>query len=423
MRHRSLLISVSVFTYLLALPLLSLAHEPGQRGLSPTRPLSGPSVETDRGFMIPYDEQIPETDISFHMVPIPGGLATLGSPADESGRNADEGPQAQVRISPMWVARCEVTWDQYHVYMGMYKPFKQLKQMRYQLSKANAKAAALNAQLSKHQALELYLQLPADVDAVTCPTPLYDSSFTYEPGQSPEQPAITMSHFAARQFTKWLSGITAREYRLPSEAEWDYFARAGTTSAYSFGNDDTLLDDYAWHAENSEGETHPVGTKQPNPWGLHDVHGNVAEWVLDQYDAKAYLAFRSKSVAQVERVIWPTQLEPRVLRGGSWLDGPSQLRSAARFQSADEDWTMSDPNLPTSPWWFTEFEATGVGMRIVRPLEPMDAKTKERVWEADVELTRLDVEDRLAEGRGAIGSATPKLPAAVSQLKAMAERP
>jgi formylglycine-generating enzyme required for sulfatase activity len=302
----------------------------------------------------------------------------------------------------------------------MYESFKQLNQMQMHLR--IAQSTPLQHKLIDHAALKQYLDgLPDDVDAVTAPTPLYEPSFTYEPGDTPNQPAVTMTQFGAKQYTKWLSGITGRQYRLPTEAEWEYAARAGTTTAYSFGDDANDLAKHAWYADNADDQTHSVGTKKPNAWGLCDVHGNVAEWVLDQYDAQHYgtLPKTSDGIPAAESVRWPTALYPRVIRGGCWFDDAEQCRCAARHRSADEDWNTSDPNRPKSPWWFTEYEATGVGLRVVRPLEPLDDTMKKRVWEADIESVRIDVEDRLAEGRGAKAAANERLPGAVGELKAV----
>lgn len=115
------------------------------------------------------------------------------------------------------------------------------------------------------------------------------------------------------------------KYRLPSEAEWEYAARAGTKSAYSFGDDASQLGQYAWFKDNSGDQTHPVGQKKPNPWGLYDMHGNVWEWVQDWFDVSYYASGTSIDPAGSSSGII------RVLRGGSWNLPAKNLRSAARF--------------------------------------------------------------------------------------------
>ncbi len=362
--------------------------------------------------MVAYTERIPGTDVSFEMIPVPGGEFLLGSPPTEAHRAKDEGPQVRVKVEPFWIGKCEVTWAEYHAFMAMYDAFKKLQRLA-----SNAGAATGGPQddwrLIQMHAWNGKLEDKWNVDAVTSPTPLYDSTFTYGVGDQPNQPAVTITPFAARQYTKWISGITGHNYRLPSEAEWEYAARAGTTTAYSFGDDASKLGDYAWYDKNSNDMTHPVGKKKPNPWGLYDVHGNVAEWTLDQYYPNAYAKLGPGPVDAKDAIRWPTKTYPRVLRGGSWLAPAAAARSAARQKSEEKEWKLSDPNIPLSPWWYTEEPATGVGLRIMRPLKPLTAEEKKRVWEADVEDVRQDVNDRLREGRGALGVADKTLPAAV----------
>jgi len=386
----------------------ALAESPG---ISAEKPTDQQSVVIDQGFMVAYTELIPGTDITFEMIPIPGGEFLLGSPADEADRNSDEGPQIRVRVAPFWMAKCEITWAEYQSYMNTYAAFKNLNKMRAERRRFGDKSEKLKPLALVKKFLE---QENLDVDGVTSPTPLYDSSYTYATGEEPDQPAVTMTQFAAKQYTKWLSGITSNQYRLPTEAEWEYAARAGSTTPFSFAASESL-DDYAWYAANADDELQPVGTKLPNAWGLHDMHGNVAEWVLDEYDEAQYSKLKD-GVTALDSVHWPTLRYPRVIRGGCWFDEPAQCRSAARHESDDPEWVLEDPNLPVSPWWFTEEPATGVGFRLLRPLTPIDAKLKPKVWDADIEEIRQDVADRLQEGRGTRSAADSRLPAALQEL-------
>ena len=119
------------------------------------------------------------------------------------------------------------------------------------------------------------------------------------------------------------------KYRLPSEAEWEYAARAGTKAKYSFGDDDSKLEEYAWYKGNSDTKTHPVGKKRANPWGLYDVHGNVWEWVQDRWHPDYDDDNRPDDGSA-----WESGDSPRrVSRGGSWFNDAGDCRSAIRGNS------------------------------------------------------------------------------------------
>src|SRR6266404_1705089 len=202
-----------------------------------------------------YTNFIPGTTIKYAMVPIKGGEFMMGSPDSEAGRNPDEGPQHKVKLDPFWMEQCEVTWNEYEIFMF---------------------AEQTAAKDPAHPG----------VDATSKPTkPYVEMSF----GMGKDGfPAISMTQHAANKYCEWLSAKTGHFYRLPTEAEWEYAARAGTTTAYFFGDDPSKLGDYAWFEQNSDFKYQKVGKKKPNPWGVYDICGNVAEWVLDQYDADFY---------------------------------------------------------------------------------------------------------------------------------------
>jgi formylglycine-generating enzyme required for sulfatase activity len=288
--------------------------------------------------MKPYREPIPGDGVAFDMVPIPGGRFTMGSPASEASRKEDEGPPHEVQVAPFWMGKCEVTWDEYQIFM-------------FSLDIARRKSE--NREPTPNDLL---------ADAVARPTKPY-TDMTFGMGKE-GFPAICMTQLAAKKYCEWISAKTGRYYRLPTEAEWEYACRAGTTTAYSFGDDPAALGDYAWYYDNCEEKYQKVGLKKPNPWGLHDMHGNVREWCLDQYLPEAYGARQGLSLGPLEQ---PTKLEPRSVRGGSWEDDPDRLRSAARIGS-DRSWKQQDPQIPQSIWYYTD--AQFLGFRVLRPLQP-----------------------------------------------------
>ena len=179
------------------------------------------------------------------------------------------------------------------------------------------------------------------------------------------QPAICITHHAAMEYCRWLSEKTGKLYRLPTEAEWEYACRAGTKTAYFWGDELDKIDEYAWYVNNAE-KPMPVGKKKPSPWGLYDIHGNVAEWCLDHYVADAYKQFAAAKPCKGPVILPDAKEYPYVVRGGSWDDDAELLRSAAR-RGSNLEWSVQDPQRPQSIWWHTD--ATFAGFRIVRPLE------------------------------------------------------
>jgi len=207
--------------------------------------------------------------IGMEMVYIPAGEFDMGSPDSEKGRFKDEGPVHRVKISkPFYIGRYPVTQKQWEEVMG--------------------------------------------------------SNPSFFKGDN--RPVERVSWNNVQEFIKRLNEMEGTDkYRLPTEAEWEYAARAGTQTAYSFGDDPSKLGEYAWYGGNSRWETHPVGQKKPNPWGLYDVHGNVWEWVQDWYDLDYY--------AKSPRVDpqGPSSGSGRVGRGGGWFINARNCRSAYRY--------------------------------------------------------------------------------------------
>ena len=301
--------------------------------------------------MKPYNEIIEQTDATIDMLPIPGGKFLLGSPEDEADRKADEGPQHEVEISPFWMSKTEITWNSYDVWASDLDVYRR---------------GVLNLKLSPRDAL-------SDVFQLSQPTKPY-TDMTFGMGKR-GFPAICMTQHSARTFCKWLSAKTGRYYRLPTEAEWEYACRAGTKTAYSFGDDPAMLEEYGWFKANIEDGYKKVGKKKPNPWGLYDMHGNVAEWVLDQYDEAGY-----EEISKVSKdpLAVPKTLYPRTVRGGGWDKSAAECRSAAR-EGSTEDWIAQDPQSPVSIWYLTD--ALHVGFRVVRPLHEPTDEEKEIHWE------------------------------------------
>ena len=294
-----------------------------------------------------FREILPGTDHSLDLVFVKRGAFIMGSSKSEVGHFGDEGPQHEVAVDAFWMGQFEITWDLYNLFVSRELDVYQVK-----------KSPSSEVQI--------------DVDAVSgATTPYVEMSF----GMGIEgYPAICMTQLAAVKFCEWLSAMTGHFYRLPTEAEWEYACRAGSTTSYSFGNTTENLGEYAWYASNSDDKYQLVGTKKPNTWGLYDMHGNVAEWTLDQYVPTSY---RTRKELVKNPFQEPSKIYPKVVRGGSWMDSPKRLRSAARRPSTKK-WKMRDPQIPKSKWWHTD--APFVGFRVVRPVKTPTEEEQRKYW-------------------------------------------
>ncbi len=270
------------------------------------------------------------------MVSIPAGVFTIGSTEFEKGRDSDEDPQKKIEISAFWIAEHEATFAEWDAFF---------KNMDVPQTKAIA------------------------VDAVSRPTAQY-IDLTWGMGRDDKHPTNSMSQAAGIMYCKWLYNTTGIFYRLPTEAEWEYACRAGSTT------DPENLRDYAYYKDNSGNKFHKVAQLKPNAWGLYDMLGNLSEWTLDQYDASAYQKLKEPTKNPTTPV---DKRYPRVTRGGSYLDESKELRCANRIPSSS-DWNKRDPQIPKSRWWLTD--GMGIGFRIVRPAQAPSKQDIEKFYAA-----------------------------------------
>ena len=215
-------------------------------------------------------------NISMKLVLLPAGKFMMGSPDTEKDHERNEGPQHEVTISkPFYMGVYEVTQEQYEAVMGK-----------------------------------------------------NPSSF-----KGAQKPVETVFWNDAVEFCKKLSQKTGKTVSLPTEAQWEHACRAGSKTRFYYGNDNdhANLGDYAWYQKKyGEGETHAVGQKKSNAFGLYDMHGNVLEWCADWYDE------HEEDYANADKTdpTGPAIGSGRVLRGGSWIHLPRYCRSASRFRYA-----------------------------------------------------------------------------------------
>lgn len=275
-----------------------------------------------------YSTTIPGSEVSFKMVPVQSGSFTMSD---------DKGAKKNIQLSPFFMGEKEVTHDEFLVFF-------------------NDESVTRNS----------------EVDAVTRPTSQY-IDLSWGMGKQGGFPFNSMSQKTAIMYCRWLYQKTGTFYRLPTEAEWEYACRAGSTTSYFFGEDSTAIGDYAWYAGNSDNKYHKTGTKKPNGWGLYDMLGNVAEWTLDQYNEN-YITQASEKDPMTE----PTSKYPKTLKGGGFSNNASMMKCAARYKS-DASWNRRDPQIPKSKWWLTD--AAEIGFRIVSPLVQPSAEEAEAFYQ------------------------------------------
>lgn len=300
-----------------------------------------------QGF-VSFQEQIPGTSVTFKMQAVPGGEYLMGSEPGMPFIQGDELPQRQVKVDSFWMGVTEVSWNEYLAFFN-----------------------ATGSQGRK----EALMPEKEDVDGITGPTPPWGA-----PDQGwgmGERPAITMSHYAATVYCEWLSQMTGKRYRLPTEAEWEYAARAGSQGAYFFegdprryvregvirkifGPDTSIISSYIIYEENSNGKTHSPSQVAPNPFGLKNMLGNVAEFCLDYYDPNVYGKYPA---GLIKNPMGPRNGEAHSIRGGAYDQSARETRVSNRDFTRETEWLETDPQIPKSIWWYSDCK--NVGFRVV----------------------------------------------------------
>jgi formylglycine-generating enzyme required for sulfatase activity len=299
-----------------------------------------------------FEEHIPKSPVSFNMIAIPGGKFKMGSPSEEPFRKADEGPQREVEISPFFMAEIEVSWDEY---------------LAFYVQTASEGRTTDTEGLRNRVAKE--------TDAISGATPPYG-----QPDQGwglGRRPAISFSYHAAETYCKWLSSVSGKNYRLPTEAEWEYACRAGSSGPYFFPgdpkkfekrglmariskNDTSIINTFTIYKSNSPSKTQTPEKVKPNPFGLKNMAGNVSEFCSDWYQPDLFSKYPEGLIKDPKG---PEEGTEHVIRGGSFSSTADQLRSAARDYTRTESWLKTDPQMPKSIWWYSD--CFNVGFRVV----------------------------------------------------------
>ena len=307
-----------------------------------------------------YSSKISGSEIEYSMVAVKGGSFQRGSK-----KSALTMPVREIAVDDFWMGKYEVTWEEYEAFL-------------FRLFQEDSYAKINISPLVSH------------------PTPPY-VDMTFGMGKK-QRPVICVTQLAAKAYCMWLSAKTGHFYRLPTEAEWEYACKAGSKTKYYWGDELADYKKHEWFYENSNETYQKVGRLKANPFGLHDMLGNVAEWCLDSYDEDFYknspgrnplsLPLKGSDLNNPSEAVWPLKIYGRIVRGGSYNDDPEDVYPERRMLSVKE-WKMQDPQLPKSVWWMTD--SLHVGFRLVRSREVPVLEELYKYWPTDEEIKAVPV--------------------------------
>jgi len=267
-----------------------------------------------------YVEVLPDTSIQFKMIAIGGGTLPRSGPDEGSDSDPPQTSDQDLSVKAFWLGQTEVTWNEYEeFYFGGVRP-------------------------------DLTVEVKGRVDSVSRPTPPYGAP---DRGWGTgKRPAMSMTFYAATQYCEWLSALTGRKYRLPTEKEWQYACLADSGGAPP---SPPAPDQYSWNQSNSRGRTNEVGQKLANPWGLFDMLGNVAEFGRRRYAQVDH--------GETEGTSGP---HPSIF-GGSFRDDIETLKCTVPGHVDEKACLRTDPNAPKSQWWYSD--CFNIGLRVARSTE------------------------------------------------------
>ena len=338
---------------------------------------TGRSVQAPGGVMVDYVEELETLNIRLPMRPIPAGTLRFAS---EHPSALQGGGDVTIKIPEFWIAQYEISWQQYAVFVGLDQALSDLQESSGKSSRD--------------------FDAP---DAVTAPSLIYDPQGRLRYADSDSVSAGSMTQYAARQFTKWLSLRTGRQYRLATEAEWTYACvAAGTTVTLAQQPSAPTEAEAATNLEQQDGPQQG-GRNRPNAWGLYDMCGNVAEYVLDADGKDLFSRLKPGEYSIWETVGKSKERYTDLACGGNCWSQPADCTARSRIVVDIDYWTQ-EANLPLSPTWLASPEKdSAIGFRIVRSFSPLDETRMQQCWNVDNEELRDAVEDRVRTQKCRVG--------------------